>query len=251
MKIFLAGWEWCSYIVPLLANLPTKVLLLGSYFYLKDRLKDGKRIDQIIDYAEDFILDSGAYTYMNSKKSISINEVESYLDGYAAFIKKHNIKNFIEFDIDSVIGYKKVKKLRCELESKVGRLCIPAWHRNRGEHDFYATIKQYPYVALGTLKTILPSERGIFNTFVREGQKQGCKIHLLGFTLTTELHKWHVESVDSSTWIKDGAFGRYSLFNGRRIITTKWDKEKGVSSRVKVFNFIEWYKYQRWALTHL
>ena len=77
-----------------------------------------------------FLLDSGAFTFMNSnKKKVNFNQ---YLNDYISFINKYDIKYFFELDIDSVVGYEKVKEMRAVLEKGTGKKCIPVWHKSRG-----------------------------------------------------------------------------------------------------------------------
>ena len=62
-----------------------------------------------------FMLDSGAFTFMGVKKNKAINW-EEYLEKYADFITRNDVKQFYELDIDSVIGYENTLKLRDKLE---------------------------------------------------------------------------------------------------------------------------------------
>ena len=62
-----------------------------------------------------FLLDSGAFTFMNNSKSV---DFDLYLDKYIDFIIEKNIKYFFELDIDSIVGYKKVLQLRERLERR-------------------------------------------------------------------------------------------------------------------------------------
>ena len=57
-----------------------------------------------------FLLDSGAFTFVRTQK----NAVDwlSYVDRYAEFVKANNVQLFFELDIDKLIGYDAVLKLR-------------------------------------------------------------------------------------------------------------------------------------------
>ena len=75
--------------------------ILESFYYIKDWQ---------INYIKDmdlFLLDSGAFTFMSSYKG-KVNWKE-YIDRYADFIIKNDIKYFFELDIDVLIGYEKAK----------------------------------------------------------------------------------------------------------------------------------------------
>ena len=59
-----------------------------------------------------FMADSGAFTAMNAGIEISGN----YIDQYIAWVKKFRIKNYIEMDLDEIVGYEEVKKIRNYIE---------------------------------------------------------------------------------------------------------------------------------------
>ena len=86
--------------------------LLGSFHYLNKMSEK----DLIIYFnyvnskkCESFILDSGAFSMiMLEKKGKQQNiDLEKYINEYIAFIKKWNVKQYIELDVDSIVGYEK------------------------------------------------------------------------------------------------------------------------------------------------
>ena len=121
MKLYLAGSGWIF-------------LWDNKKFYNFNRLESFGYIDKkefpLIKLYNNFILDSGAFTYLNnSKESI---DWEKYIDSYANFIVKYNVDKFIELDIDSVVGLKEVERLRNQLEKKlVESVCL--FGINQGE----------------------------------------------------------------------------------------------------------------------
>lgn len=66
--------------------------------------------DEPVHKYKDFILDSGAFSYMNGRKTDDI-DWDEYADRYAAFVLKKNIRNYIEIDVDRVIGVSKLARL--------------------------------------------------------------------------------------------------------------------------------------------
>lgn len=72
-----------------------------------------------------------------------------YIDKYIECINFHKIEKFFELDIDKIIGYDKVKKLRQRLEAKTGKQSIPVLHNHRDLNECKALCKDYDYVALG------------------------------------------------------------------------------------------------------
>ena len=78
--------------------------MLESFYSMKDWLIP------VIKKCDFFMLDSGAFTFMSSKKD-EIVDFDEYLTKYINFINKHDIKYFFELDIDNVVGLKEVERL--------------------------------------------------------------------------------------------------------------------------------------------
>lgn len=205
--------------------------------------------ERLLPYFGDFLLDSGAFTFMqNAKIKVDWNE---YIERYAHFINKNKIQKFFELDIDSVVGYSKVKEFRTRLEKATGTQCIPVWHKSRGAEEYQKMCDEYPYVAIGGIvsREIMPKDYRHFPWFIKEAHKRGAKVHGLGFTNLEGLKKYHFDSVDSTAWTTGNRFGAVYRFNGKSI--EKINKPEG--SRLKdpryaaVVNFTEWIKFQRYA----
>lgn len=199
------------------------------------------------------MLDSGAFTFMENAK-IRANWYE-YLERYADFIKRNKVKKFFELDIDSVVGYDKVKKLRKRLESMTGAQSIPVWHSGRGVEEFLNHCDEYQYVALGGIvgnEWDSKAEK-FMPWFIREAHRRGAKIHGLGYTKLSKLEKFHFDSVDSTAWTTGNRFGYIYKFNGKTM--TKKDAPKGTRISdprgAALVNYIEWCKFQKWAEIHL
>lgn len=245
MKVFLAGTTLAialgyeeAYEIP---------YVLESFAYFKEPQK------KQIKNAKMFLLDSGAFTFMNSAKGGKV-DFDSYLKKYINFIKENDIEYFFELDIDSITGYDKVKEYRRILEQKTGRRCIPVWHRSRGLNDFIQTAKEYDYMAIGgiAIKNITASEYRHFETLLNIAHHYGCKVHGLGFTNTKLLHKYKFDSVDSATWTSGGRFGQAFRFDGQRMINTKYPEMKTVSYKIlNRHNLREWIKFQYFADCYL
>ena len=65
------------------------------------------------------MLDSGAFSFMRNKKA-EVN-FDDYLTRYIEFINIHDIRYFFELDVDSVVGFEEVKRLRIRLETETGK----------------------------------------------------------------------------------------------------------------------------------
>lgn len=250
MKLHLAGtglWKYCENEFK-----KTKPYILESFYYADD-----DKIEKYIHLFGDFLLDSGAFTFMQSSKKAV--KWEEYIERYADFINRNNIQKYFELDIDSVVGYDKVLEYRKRLERLTNKPVIPVWHISRGIDNFYKMCDEYSYVALGG---IVGEKRGgtkyeqyhkAFPHFISEAHKRNAKIHGLGYTDLKGLTKYHFDSVDSTAWTTGNRFGFVYQFNGKTMI--KHDVPKGKrladSRKVALINYTEWIKFQKYAEKYL
>jgi hypothetical protein len=223
MKLYLAGFQAHH---PLFFELKPRYVL-ESFFYLK-----AETFQQL--QCELFLLDSGAFTFLNTPQTIKSGSLnwDDYVRRYADFINAHQIKQFFELDIDAVVGLPEVERLRRLLEQRTGQACIPVWHRSRGRAYWEALIREYRYIALGgiALRHITKSEHRYFPALLDSAHAQGCRVHGLGFSPPATLHRYPFDSVDSTTW-NGNRYGRIYYFEngkikikiapGKRIITEK------------------------------
>lgn len=220
-----------------------KPFILESFYYTD------ADTERLLPYFGDFMLDSGAFTFMENAK-IKI-QWDDYLERYAHFIKKNKIQKFFELDIDTVVGYEKVKEYRRKLEKLTGLQPIPVWHIKRGIKEFKLHCDEYPYVALGGIvsKEWSKSAEQKMPWFIKEAHRRGSKIHGLGYTKIDNLKKYHFDSVDSTAWTTGNRFGFVYQFKDGKMI--KHDVPKGKrlkdSRKVALINYIEWIKFQKWA----
>lgn len=197
MVIYLAAIENnLISILPILQKLPKKICALSSFYYIRGK----KDFVENFSYYQDFLLDSGAFTFIESQHKI-VNW-EEYLEQYADYIKQYKIKKYFELDIDVIVGYNKVKEYRARLERIAERSCIPVWHKSRGIDEFLRLCDMYDVVSIGGIVSgeIKKNEYKHFPWFINEAHKRRCKIHALGFTVLNLLSKYHFDSVDSSSW---------------------------------------------------
>lgn len=200
----------------------------------------------------DFLLDSGAFSFMNSKKTGNINW-EEYVDKYINFINKNNIEHFFELDIDSIVGYRKVLQLRGILEEGTGKKCIPVWHKNRGIDEFKKMCNDYDYVSIGGIitKEIKQNEYPSLIPLIKYAHKNNCKIHGLGFTSTRLLTEYHFDSVDSTNWLY-GRYGHYYIKEGGYMHLYRRPRNKRcIQQKLQRHNLLEWIKFQKYAEVNL
>lgn len=201
-----------------------------------------------------FLLDSGAFTFMNGNGTAEFNE---YLGRYIDFINTHDIKYFFELDVDSVVGYDTVKQYRARLERETGKQCIPVWHKSRGRDEYLRMCDEYDYVALGGIVTreITKEQYPFFTWFIDEAHKRGAKIHGLGFTDTALLKKYPFDSVDSTAWLSGSRFGNVYYFDRSNGVMKNVKAPKGKKTvhykLIDQRNIDEWLKYQRYAEAYL
>ena len=236
MKLYLAGVApWQNEGLYDDAIVKHKPYILESFYYID------ADTERLLPLFGDFLLDSGAFTFMQGKGAVDWVE---YVERYADFINRNKIDKFFELDIDSVVGYAEVLKLRERLERLTGKQSIPVWHKSRGTDDFLAMCDAYPYVAIGGIVSgeFKSSEYAHFPRLISEAHKRGAKIHGLGFTALSWLPKCHFDSVDSTAWTTGNRFGFVYKFNGKTMV--KHDAPKGHrlgdSRKVALINYIEW-----------
>ena len=225
--------------------------ILAAYPYIKGN----PQLISLIPKMRNFILDSGVFTMINTGKKFNL---DAYVEEYAHFIKTHNIKQYVELDVDQIIGVEKTRALRRRLESLVGWKSIPVWHTIRGKESFIQDCKDYDYICLGYfltegLKAQLTEKYA--KAFVDTAHKHKCRIHGLGFTKGKLLKKIPFDSVDSSSWSSSRRFGICFEFDARNGTMKYLERRK--NQRMKNAQalgrpaFIEWRKYQDYAYEHM
>lgn len=226
----------------------TGLKILESYEYVKNNTF----FPNLVKMNVDLLLDSGAFTYMSGNGG-GVNW-DTYIEQYAEFINKYDIKLFFELDIDSVIGIGGVERLRNKLELLTGKKSIPVWHKSRGLNYWKQMCENYDYVAVGGIvtKEIKRTEYAIFNNLLSFAYSKGCKVHGLGFTNLKGLELYKFYSVDSTSWIFGNRGGYIYLFNGKTIQQIKKPNNTKLKSKdVALHNFNEWVKFGNYAEKYL
>ena len=117
MRLCLAGTFPSEKIVR--ENRPEYVL--ESFFYIKPW-----QVEEMPKWKM-FLLDSGAFTFMHGvEASTKPVDWDGYLSRYIDFINRHNVQHFFELDVDIIVGYDAVKRMRARLEAETGKQSIPA-----------------------------------------------------------------------------------------------------------------------------
>ena len=248
MRLFLAGvapWRSGGGYDPIIRE--HKPYILESFFYADTDT------ERLLPHFGDFMLDSGAFTFMQGKGGKP--DFDEYAERYGDFINRNHVQKYFELDIDVVVGYDRVKKIRQKLEKLTNRQCIPVWHLSRGLDDFKRMCDEYSYVAIGGIvsKEITSDKYNALPVLIAEAHKRNAKIHGLGFTALDWLRKCHFDSVDSTAWTTGNRFGYLYYFDGKTM--KKKDVPKGHrlgdSRAAALHNYTEWIKFQKYAETHL
>ena len=244
-----------------------RIFIAGKDIYPWEIVKfyDFYRLDSYIDICKkrnfdphkykDFILDSGVFSFLNGKNTENI-DWEEYVSAYGNFVKKHNIQNYVEVDVDRFIGLDGVEKLRVQLEKIVGWQCLPVWHMNRSYDKWLEICRDYKYVCFGAFLTdnLDKSKFTYINKFLYDAKRYDCKVHGLGFTYFKFLEKLKFYSVDSSSWNAPLRFGGfYFQFTGKKLEKTRLGSQYRISNRREfaIHQFMEWVKYGKYAEKNL
>jgi len=225
------------------------ICILGSFYYVRNWM-----IPYIRNHW-DFMLDSGAFTFIQNGRHGNINW-DAYVEKYAQFIIENKVKLFYELDIDKIVGLNEVERLRLKLESIVGRQCIPVWHVNRGKKYWLRMVDEYKYVAFGAVLTDGVGARkvkSIIPWFGREAHKHKCMMHVLGFTpKDLNVFSGIIDSVDSTSWTMGNQIGYVDIFRNERIQRIDGPDNMRIKQKAVCFhNFREWIKYQQYAKENL
>lgn len=212
---------------------------------------------KLLPHFENFLLDSGCFTFMSDRKTADRLDLNSYTDELIDFIKEYKIERYVEMDVDSVLGLKKAEELRLRLERGTGIQSIPVWHISRGKQYYLDLVKDYKYVAFGGMITdgkSLAQLEPSFPWFIDKAHEQGCKLHGLGYTSIAGLHKYHFDSVDSTAWLYGNRGGFLYHFNPATGLFTKTQAPAGHRLKARdsaLWNFNEWVKFMLYARKYL
>lgn len=182
--------------------------ILQSFAYAKDEHT------QYYTQCKGFVMDSGAFTIMN-KKNKNFN-IKDFTNKYGNFVKKHNIDDFFELDIDSVFSYDVYKDCLHRLQDITGKEPIRVFHTWRGLDYFTECCKKFNKLAIGGLvigenKSFLRKNLSFFTQIAKENN---CELHGLGVTDSSIIRTSDFYSVDSSSWSSVGRFGTIYKFDG-------------------------------------
>lgn len=238
MKLHLAGCEshW-----PLVSELKPRFVLTTFFSFYKSK----KNIP--LPDCEHLILDSGAFSIQRGKTV----EWNHYVDAYIDFIKANpKIDQYVELDIDGVVGLKTVERFREKLESETGRPPIPVWHTCIGHEGWKDLCNSYSYVGIGCINAEHNLDEIYWNRYLTHAHENNVKVHGFGLSANKKLHKYDFDSADSSSWTSGCRYGaRYRFEDGQIKLYRNDGYKEGCKPDVKLMNrtnMEEWIKFQNY-----
>ena len=180
-------------------SLPAPALLV-SWVYLRSFLNARERI-----HHRDWVLDSGAYSAMNSGTKIDLQE---YTEAAKRMVAEDPTLTEV-FALD-VIGDWRASLKNCEAMWAAGVPAIPCYHLGEPEDVLRTIARDYPKIALGGAVGATGKQKWAEQCFARVWPK---RIHGFGFgsRQTILALPWH--SVDASNWeIGPTKYGRWRTF---------------------------------------
>lgn len=249
MKIFLSAIDKYTLDEMIRRGKEMKWNLL-SYYQIRNEVG---LFTKCLQHSELMMVDSGAHSFQKGKKV----DWEEYTKRYADFIQQYDhpkIVGFFEMDVDNIIGYENVLKLRKVLTA-VSDKVIPVWHKNRGIDDFKRMCQEYAgkVVAItGFRNEDIRDEQ--YPIFLKYAKRWGCKVHCLGMTRREILEKVPFDYTDSASWKLRCTYG-YCKVNGK---TLKLKRKMNVADgyvKVWTHDYIEGMQmqqhfYDRWRWYH-
>lgn len=206
MKVFLSAIEGseCYPIRETYPNLQMNWNLMSFFYMNKKSDQSREHIEWVMRRSKNTIIDSGAHSF---RRGLSPKEGwEAYTRQYADWISTHDRPNcigYFEMDVDNVVGYDEVKRLRRILERATDKI-IPVWHRNRGVADYVETCREYSGRVVSI--TALGGDVSVhqLDLFRKVAWQNDCRIHCLGMTRKEVLDTVPFDYVDSSSWKQQG-----------------------------------------------
>lgn len=242
MRIYLSAVFESAISQDKLKEIINDAYVLHSFAYFNENYSE------LYSLCKDVMLDSGAFTVMNSVKSRSNFNPMEYCRKYANHIKKYDIKHFIELDIEGVYGFDVYKDCLHQLQDITGRDPIYVFHKWRGLNYFDELVKKYDYIALGDV-SVGKGSREIykyFPYFLNKAHQNNCKVHGLAFTSISDLRYMQFDSVDSSSWKSGDRFAHPFRFDGHNVnqYNCKCNDERKLDKGniVQEHDFLEWKK---------
>lgn len=222
MKIYVAGYGGMPQILKKWGYKDCPLYILQTFYDM--RKYDRVDCENIMSCCKGFILDSGAFTFMNSGKKV---HWKTYVDEYIEFVNQYDVKQFVELDLYTLqdVGIEKTLKIRRYIEHNTKKQTIPVFHACMGLSMYRDMCKEYDYIAIGA-SGLTEECRWVKNDklvyqMVKIANSYGTKVHGLGYTRLSNINNTKIPfySVDSSAWIGSRFNTRYDIVRGSIVST--------------------------------
>lgn len=217
----------------ILERLKVPIPYLTSFYNFRNEKTQIAKKDLINFFTKnDFLLDSGAFTFMN-KGSITDEQLEVYVENYIKFINNNNIDRYFEMDIDVLIGLDRVEEIRKKLIEETGKKPIPVWHKSRGDDKYLEICEQYDFIAIGGIANNKNAEKDGWTVsrlskemlmelffYCELAHKNNCIVHGLGFTNCFYLNEdiLPFDTCDSTSWTMGAIRGTETYFKDNQMM---------------------------------
>lgn len=163
----------------------------------------------------DWFLDSGAFTFQYTLKTAGPQELDSYLDGYAAFVRQYKPAWFVNFDY--VKDARTVLTVQRKLEKR-GLKPVPVYHGD-DSLDYLRKYLDGGCTRIGISKpshVTICSHDKLYDRVFHVLQSYP-KVQSHGFGVTgRRIFNYPWDSVDSTSWLKAAIRGCIILVDSRR-----------------------------------
>lgn len=188
---------------------------LGSFVYDSGDSATA-RIDKYLQNGIPVMLDSGAFSVLNSGAHIDMSEHTNWVKSWHARNRSETLLLTISLD---VIGNQKATIANYEKQIANGAIVVPTIHYPSDPRDIsWVLDSPSGWISLGGLVRFL-SKSHLDNVIswsaaiLQRAHKAGLKVHALG-AVVPEIH-WALplDSCDSTYWLSGSRFGQHSLFD--------------------------------------
>lgn len=227
---------------------------LLSYYYLRSKKK--ARLDELMHQTVPtdavIMIDSGAFTFMDSKKKKFLAdpksfwvEIRKYLDDYKKFLEEYRSRIFcaVELDLDVLLEEESIANASPEWKKSLiewresdgdslelsapppvlawreelkasGCPIVTCWHQVRGMAAWHISCENERYVGLGSSEA--GSEKSWF-PFLQAARKNEAYAHAFGMTKPEWIRRFSFYTCDSSSWVMGERFGETMFFQHGRV----------------------------------
>ena len=192
------------------AALPKATHLLESF--LTFRKRDYRAYHEMNGLSgRKLFLDSGAFTAFTKGETVNLDE-------YCDFIGEHEDMLTVYAALDVIGDYEATRKNQERMEKR-GLKPLPTFHYQSPFSELERLCKHYPYIALGGLVPIAMRRSKMRAWLDACFLRIPATVKVHGFGVNSlwawERYPWH--SVDATSWLAPGKYGRTYVFEDRRL----------------------------------